>query len=253
MTVAAPFNMLRMFRSGYDCTTTDTLARRPPLGRVSIEVIEPMQSLRIRVAPNEFGLEADLVFRARTVALEEPRFVHRVENRIVMDSTRFAQFGHWEGWLSVGGKRIEVAAQQTLGTRDRSWGVRPVGEPGQEATDASHADADDQRQDVEVTGAALDRLDWQPDAPAFPGDSAGSLTALYDSSLAAGQFGFRLPGSFSEDDVFSAGAAFVMRDPDDPAARHEAIVDDAGLRSVLDDLPEASDDETALPDAPHLE
>jgi len=62
-----------------------------------------------------------------------------------------------------------------------------------------------------VEGAALDRLDWQSDAPAFPGDAAGSLTALYDSSMPAGWFGFRLPGSFTEEDVFTAGAAFVIR------------------------------------------
>ena len=46
-----------------------------------------------------------------------------------MDTSRFTQFGSWEGHISVGGVRRDVAAARTLGTRDRSWGVRPVGEP----------------------------------------------------------------------------------------------------------------------------
>src|SRR3546814_16017833 len=43
-----------------------------------------------------------------------------------MDYTRMTQNGHWSGWLSVNGQRVEVGAGWT-GTRDRSWGIRPVG------------------------------------------------------------------------------------------------------------------------------
>src|SRR3546814_17879021 len=43
-----------------------------------------------------------------------------------MDYTRMTQNGHWSGWLSVNGQRVEVGAGGT-GTRDRSWGIRPVG------------------------------------------------------------------------------------------------------------------------------
>lgn len=101
---------------------------REPLrvGPIAIEIEEPMRRLRLRVAPNEWGLEADLCFAARTAALEEPRFVRREQGRLLMDSTRFTQFGGWDGWLAVGGERIEVAALG--GSRDRSWGIRPIGE-----------------------------------------------------------------------------------------------------------------------------
>jgi len=43
-----------------------------------------------------------------------------------MDYTRMTQNGHWSGWLAVDGARIEVGANWA-GTRDRSWGIRPVG------------------------------------------------------------------------------------------------------------------------------
>lgn len=61
-----------------------------------------------------------------------------------------------------------------------------------------------------VAGDALDRLTWQPDAPAFAGDPAGSLRVLYDSSLPAGWFGFPLPALLDESRTFTAGAAFVI-------------------------------------------
>ena len=102
---------------------TDTRA-----GPISVEVLEPMRSLRVRIAPNPHEIEGELVFHARTEALEEPRLTIRNGSRVVMDSTRFTQFGTWEGWLAVGAERIKLDRSHVLGTRDRSWGVRPVGE-----------------------------------------------------------------------------------------------------------------------------
>src|SRR3546814_1651977 len=43
-----------------------------------------------------------------------------------MDYTRMTQNGRWSGWLSVDGERIAIGTDWT-GTRDRSWGIRPVG------------------------------------------------------------------------------------------------------------------------------
>ena len=33
-----------------------------------------------------------------------------------------------EGFFSVKGRRVEVKRRTTMGTRDKSWGVRPMGE-----------------------------------------------------------------------------------------------------------------------------
>jgi hypothetical protein len=95
---------------------------------IAVEVLEPMRKLRVRVEPNEHALEADLVFRARAEAIEEPRITRRAEGRVVMDSTRFTQFGTWEGSLRVAGESLDLSATRTLATRDRSWGIRGVGE-----------------------------------------------------------------------------------------------------------------------------
>lgn len=98
------------------------------VGPIAVEVVEPLRRLRVRVAQNEFGVAADLVFDARTQALEEPRFTHRVNGRLLMDSTRLTQFGVWTGNLECDGERIAIQPTKVLGARDRSWGVRPVGE-----------------------------------------------------------------------------------------------------------------------------
>lgn len=111
-------------------------SRRAPLERtetdvapIHIAVVDPMRTLRITVDPNEYGIEGEFTFHARTAALEEPRFTQRVGTRATFDVTRFAQFGSWEGSLTVDGETIELRPEEVLGSRDRSWGVRGVGEP----------------------------------------------------------------------------------------------------------------------------
>jgi hypothetical protein len=98
------------------------------VGPIAVEVIEPLRSLRVRVAPNPSGLEGDLHFHARARAIEEPRFRRVHEGRVMMDSTRLTQFGSWDGSLSCSGTRHTLDRARHLGCRDRSWGVRPVGE-----------------------------------------------------------------------------------------------------------------------------
>jgi hypothetical protein len=97
-------------------------------GPIAIEVLEPMRRFRLSVAPGDSDLSCDLVFDARTAALEEPRFTRQHQGRVLMDSTRFAQFGEWSGWVRVGKETIDVRPSEVPGVRDRSWGIRQVGE-----------------------------------------------------------------------------------------------------------------------------
>ena len=98
------------------------------VGPIAVEVEAPMRALRLSIARNAWGLGGELRFRARSAPVEEPRFLRREAGRLVMDVTRFTQFGSWEGELEVGGERIAMRPAQVLGCRDRSWGIRPVGE-----------------------------------------------------------------------------------------------------------------------------
>jgi hypothetical protein len=97
------------------------------VGPIRIEIKEPLSVLRIVCDDKANGIMADVTFTARTPAHEEPRFLRRTGSQVMMDATRMTQNGVWSGWLEVKGRRIEVGENNFWGTRDRSWGIRPVG------------------------------------------------------------------------------------------------------------------------------
>jgi hypothetical protein len=103
--------------------------RETKVGPISVEVVEPLRVNRIRVDAPEHGLVADLTYRARTVAIEEPRQTMYQASRLMMDSTRLTQWGGWSGTIDVAGTHVDVDHTNTFATKDRSWGVRPVGAP----------------------------------------------------------------------------------------------------------------------------
>ncbi|MEP0391620.1 MAG: hypothetical protein ABJ205_13450 [Erythrobacter sp.] len=107
------------------------------VGPISIEVIEPLKALRVTIAETD-GIAGEFEFTGRSFPIEEPRFIHRIGSRAFMDYTRMTQNGHFTGWITLDGVREDLA-EGTMGTRDRSWGIRPVGardpqpNPGHEA------------------------------------------------------------------------------------------------------------------------
>lgn len=101
--------------------------RATRIGPVRVEVLEPLRRLRVVVDDDELG--ADLVFEARSAAWEEPRFTrYGHDTHLVMDYTRLTQWGRWSGSVEVDGERIVVDELDVVGVRDRSWGIRSVGE-----------------------------------------------------------------------------------------------------------------------------
>ncbi len=73
---------------------------------------------------------------------------------------------------------------------------------------------------------------------------------LTERSITVGaRVGIRLPRSFdvlvAVHGVLRSGAAFVMLDPDDPPARHDAIASDADLAVIIDDVAVLIDDVAA--------
>ena len=106
------------------------------VGPVRITIVEPLRRLRLEIDDAESGLAADLLYTARTPAYEEAPYHWRPGNRTLFDYTRLTQHGTWEGTITVpGGRVLAVEPDEWWGTRDRSWGVRPVGEREQGAPD----------------------------------------------------------------------------------------------------------------------
>ncbi|MFP4513267.1 MAG: hypothetical protein ACLFRV_10025 [Acidimicrobiales bacterium] len=102
--------------------------RQTVVGPISVEVVEPLRTLRVVVDDPEQGFSADLAFSARTPMVEEPRFTHRQGPMLTFDYTRMSQWGSWSGTLAVDDQTWVLDDMGVLGTRDRSWGIRPVGE-----------------------------------------------------------------------------------------------------------------------------
>lgn len=99
------------------------------VGPLRVEVLEGLRRLRVVCEPNEWDLSLDMVFTGAIGAFEEPRHQHSRGERVIIDSKRLAQTGHWSGSLCFNGTTREVTPDQWWGSRDRSWGIRPVGEP----------------------------------------------------------------------------------------------------------------------------
>jgi hypothetical protein len=99
------------------------------VGPFAVEVLEGLKRLRVTLAPNEWDFHFDLTFEGSIPAQEEPRHFWRQHERVVFDTCRLAQTGRWSGSIDIGGRHIDVEPTRWWGCRDRSWGIRTVGEP----------------------------------------------------------------------------------------------------------------------------
>jgi hypothetical protein len=98
------------------------------VGAYRLEVLEPLQRLRLVVDETE-GIAADLTWEgSHPVVQELPHLMLAGHARPTLDAQRFAQLGSWSGHLLVDGEEIAVDPATWMGSRDRSWGIRPVGE-----------------------------------------------------------------------------------------------------------------------------
>ena len=96
------------------------------VGPISVEVIEPLQApARARGRQRAWHQGRNHVHTRVRCRWRSRASPIRQGPRTIMDYTRLTQNGTYEGWIEVEGKRIEIDARMVLGTRDRSWGVRP--------------------------------------------------------------------------------------------------------------------------------
>ena len=119
-----------------DALGDDRMAQR--VGPYRIEVLEPLERVRVVCEGADHGVAFDLTWTGSFPPVEEPAHVMRQGGRVILDASRFAQVGTWSGVLRVGGEELAVSDDRWVGTRDRSWGIRPVGEaepPGRAASE----------------------------------------------------------------------------------------------------------------------
>jgi hypothetical protein len=108
------------------------------VGGYEIEVVEPLQRLHLSCAAPDGAIDFDLNWTAAFPAVQEEPHLLLAGSRPVLDASRFSQAGNWSGRLRVGDREFAVTDDRWSGIRDRSWGIRPVGEsepPGRSAAE----------------------------------------------------------------------------------------------------------------------
>jgi hypothetical protein len=108
-----------------DAIDDDRLNQR--VGAYRVEVLEPLRRLRVVLEETE-GIAVDLTWEGSFDVVQEQPHVMRSGSRVTLDAQRFAQVGTWSGVIAIDGAEIAVTPDRWVGTRDRSWGIRPVGE-----------------------------------------------------------------------------------------------------------------------------
>ena len=133
------FAVVRWGDTQYAVRASDALSHErlnPRVGPLRVEIIEPLQTIRVVCEDDGEGIGFDLTFEGAFPAVDEPRHVLYAGPKILLDACRFAQAGAWSGSLRVDGETFDVTNDRWVGTRDRSWGIRPVGDrepPGRAA------------------------------------------------------------------------------------------------------------------------
>ncbi len=110
---------------------SDALAERSleqRVGGYQIDVVEPLEKLRLSCQSPDGGLDFELHWTGSFAAVQEEPHLMLGGNRPILDASRFSQLGTWTGRLKVGDREFDVTDDRWTGARDRSWGIRPVGE-----------------------------------------------------------------------------------------------------------------------------
>jgi hypothetical protein len=108
------------------------------VGPISVEIVEALRTLRVVVDEGDERISCDLTFTACTAPFEEPDNVMDDDGRLTIHTSRYSQRGVWNGTYTLEG--VTRALTNAFAMRDRSWGIRPVGEPEGGAPSATHRD-----------------------------------------------------------------------------------------------------------------
>jgi hypothetical protein len=92
---------------------------------VRIEVVRPLEEIRLWADPAECAIGMDLTYTARTQPYGLRRGTMRAGHEIVWDQSHIFQSGVYTGNYTVGGTTHEVDGW--IGQRDHSWGIRDHG------------------------------------------------------------------------------------------------------------------------------
>lgn len=92
------------------------------VGPLRLQILEPMERLRLSLGDNPSGIRFDVVFQAQSPPFVEERYQHVKYGAVVNDTVRYTQVCRATGTAALGDERLEVENWHAM--RDHSWGVR---------------------------------------------------------------------------------------------------------------------------------
>jgi hypothetical protein len=194
-------------------------------GPIGYEVLEPLQVARFSLAANDVvPISFEWTFTGVVpCALEQPEH-HRSRDglRLDADIVRYHQIGTGHGWAEVDGERFELTADDSVSTRDHSWGVRyMVGGPLDDVEDAARPSS--------VSTTVL----WSPVLMERPDGSRYGIHTYYQRHAIAGWQRVELQGGIEHPDGRrEPWAALVPRAEVDDVTRR---LSSAELAFTMDD------------------
>jgi hypothetical protein len=97
------------------------------VGPLRIELIEPMQTLRMVLEENGVlpggGISLDVTCNTTAGPHLDPIETTRIDGRLISERATYEVTGECTGWVSIEGKRIELVSASFF--RNHSWGYQP--------------------------------------------------------------------------------------------------------------------------------
>lgn len=103
----------RALRPRYDETS---------VGPIRLEILEPMQKVRLSVGDNPSGVTFDVTMDSVAPPFAEERYQHLKYGAVINDTIRYTTVCRVHGTANVQG--TELAIDRWHGMRDHSWGIR---------------------------------------------------------------------------------------------------------------------------------
>jgi hypothetical protein len=94
-------------------------------GPLRLEVVEPLETVRLVLDHNEIGIRIDVTCHTANAPYMGPIEVRRIDGRLLSERATYEITGECEGWVEVGGERIDLQRATSSFFRNHSWGNQP--------------------------------------------------------------------------------------------------------------------------------
>ena len=94
-------------------------------GPLRLDIVEPLQSVRLVLDANDIGIRVDVTCHTENTPYMGPVEVRRIDGRLLSERATYEITGAAEGWVEVGGRRIDLERATTSFFRNHSWGYQP--------------------------------------------------------------------------------------------------------------------------------